>query len=494
MSAPTVLSVWQTKDGIVETAATLVRTFCAPDRIEPHGKPVVFECKLAPMFPDKNSLERLSEDAKVRSRVVLNYRCLGVPHLALEVMVAVVNKSLKSKLPRMTKFEDVQGEFNANLQLLMSPAKDGLQDIHKIFATTDRNFFNFPVPKGPSNDNMTSIMNWISEELITDPDELAGSGLGSPGTIRGLLTMSKRNFDGLTSNQVQNERLVADVGILTYPSAGNERIRLSNVKMHVYVKEVSIAVGAVRRYEVGLRGCYYTQLYEPRQEGMRALKQTAFDNAIEEYETFVSEVHEFVQDTPNTAGIASKEPGLVARGFHQTGRATSIASEVPPRHPHWTGYQPTANYNAIGKKKKSLPPPINSGTMSDNAYRVHDKTVQTKSPVSFSSSTNPFNQPEGLYCESPRERWPSSSQEAGNLARGRSGSIMSTIVGSRRNTRGNSYCSDGPANDKSNTTEIAPSEGMMLATYGGQYDKSRTTDIRHLTGEHRQHASGKFRG
>ncbi|KAL0566229.1 hypothetical protein V5O48_015789 [Marasmius crinis-equi] len=140
-------------------------------------------------------------------------------------------------------------------------------------------------------------MKWISEELITDSDELAKSGLGSSSTIRGLLTISESNLDGLISNKVQNESLVADVGILTYPSVGNENFRLSNVKLHVYIKEVSIAVDAIRRYEIGLRGCYYAQRYEPRPEGIRALKQNIVDNAMEEYKTFQSELHELVENT-----------------------------------------------------------------------------------------------------------------------------------------------------------------------------------------------------
>ncbi|KAJ3834784.1 hypothetical protein EV361DRAFT_934638 [Lentinula raphanica] len=277
MATPTtVLALWQAKDTIVETAAVVVKNFFAPEHVESTVGPVKFECKLAPTFPNKETIDKVSDNTKV--------------------MVAAANKRLQSSLPEITKFQDVQGLFNASLQILMSP-KGQAEERIKTFTTEDKSFFDFNNSEGPSQASVASIHNWISTELLSDPGILAASGLDSIKTIRGLITISKSNFD-LISNKVQDETLVADVGILTYPSEGDETVRLSNIKIYVWIKEVNIGHGTIRQYEVGLRGNYFCQAYEANVEGIANLKPTTVTNAVTEYEKFVSEVHEFVKDRP----------------------------------------------------------------------------------------------------------------------------------------------------------------------------------------------------
>jgi hypothetical protein len=65
-------------------------------------------------------------------------------------MVAVANKRLQGNLPTMTKFEDVQGQFNANLQIVCSQKEDGMEQVNKIFSTEDKSLFEFDYEEGPS--------------------------------------------------------------------------------------------------------------------------------------------------------------------------------------------------------------------------------------------------------------------------------------------------------------------------------------------------------
>lgn len=273
--ATTVLALWQAKDEIVETAAIIVKHFFSPKHVESQTEPVKFECKLAPSFPDKSGLDNVSKNTKV--------------------MVAVSNKRLQISLPKMTKFQDVQGEFNANLQLVLLPKLDGMEQISKIFHAEDKSFFDFSHSDGPSEQSVTSVTKWISDELITDPVILVTSGLDNQDTIRGFLTISKSNFE-LITNKVQDETLVADIGVLMYPYGSNETIRIFNIKLYVWIKDVSVGGGAISKYEVGLRGSVFSQIYESNAEGIKNLKPHTIEGAIKEYETFVAEVHEFVKD------------------------------------------------------------------------------------------------------------------------------------------------------------------------------------------------------
>jgi len=270
--ATTVLALWQAKDKIVETATVLVKTFFSPEHVK-HLGAVKFECKLAPSFVDTQYLDKVSDDTKV--------------------MVAVANKGLQKTFPEATKFGDIQGEFNANLQTVMSQKGDP-KEIHKIFTTEDKSFFNFDASDGPSQKSVELIRNWISNELITDPVVLATSGLNKQDTVRGLITISGNNFQ-LISNKEQAEELVVDLGILIYPSQSDQTIRLINIKLYVWIKDFRL--GSVTKYEVGLRGSVFSQIYEPNAEGIKkGLTPHTIESAIKEYETFVSEVHEFVKD------------------------------------------------------------------------------------------------------------------------------------------------------------------------------------------------------
>ncbi|KAG7090533.1 hypothetical protein E1B28_009642 [Marasmius oreades] len=274
MASPTtVLAAWQAKDSVVETATTIVKSLLSPENVKSTVGPV--ECKLAPIFPGKETLKKVSDNTKV--------------------MVAVTNKVLHASLPGKTKFQDVQGIFNANLQTVLSPK--GAEQRQKTFATQDKGFFDFKTSDGPSEASVALIQKWISTELLTDPHVLITSGLDNAKTIRGLITISKSNFD-LFSNKVQHESLVVDIGILEYPSTKNETIRISNIKIYVWIKEVKAGFGAVHNYEVGLRGSYFCQSYEPNTEGIKGLKPNTVTNAHAEYEKFVSEVHDFVKDSP----------------------------------------------------------------------------------------------------------------------------------------------------------------------------------------------------
>ncbi|KAG7090538.1 hypothetical protein E1B28_009647 [Marasmius oreades] len=295
MASPTtVLALWQAKDSIVETATTIVKNLLSPEHVESIVGPV--ECKLAPIFPDKETLNKVSDNTKV--------------------MVAVTNKVLYTSLPGKTKFQDVQGIFNANLQTVLSP-KGVAEQQHKTFTTQDKALFDFKTSDGPSEASVALIQNWVSTELLTDPHVLITSGLDNAKTIRGLITISKSNFD-LFSNKVQHESLVADIGFLEYPSTKNETIRISNIKIYVWIKEVKVGLGAIQNYEVGLRGSYFCQSYEPNTEGIvsgsetselemywlivlgciqTGLKSNTVTHALADYETFVSEVHDFVKDS-----------------------------------------------------------------------------------------------------------------------------------------------------------------------------------------------------
>jgi len=271
--ATTVLALWQAKDQIVETVTMLVKTFFSLEHVKSQVAPVKFECKLAPSFVDTHSLDKVSDNTKV--------------------MVGVANKGLQNTLPKATKFEDIQGEFNANLQVVMLPKGDPEQ-IHKIFTTEDKSFFDYANSDGPSQKSVELIMQWISNELITDPVILATSGLNNKDTIRGLITISGSNLE-LISNKVQDETLVVDMGILMYPSQSDETIRLINIKLYVWIKDLSVGGGTIKKYEVGLRGSLFSQIYEPNATGIKRLAPHSIESAIKEYETFVSEVHEFVK-------------------------------------------------------------------------------------------------------------------------------------------------------------------------------------------------------
>ncbi|KAF8144733.1 hypothetical protein K438DRAFT_1873342 [Mycena galopus ATCC 62051] len=276
MAATTVLSLWQAKDSIVETGTMLVKDFFAPEHVQSIVGPVKFECKLAPVFPDKEGLDKVTDDTKV--------------------MVAVGNKLLLSSLPTATKFEDVQGVFNAKLQIVSS-AKGEPEQINKIVTTKDKSFFEFDASSGPSGSSVQLIQDWIASDLITDPGILATSGLDNRETIRGLITISKGNYD-LISTKVQDETLVADIGILSYPNPKDETFRITDVKLFVWIKETNIGRGSIKSYEVGLRGSYFSQLYEPSNEGIKKLAPHTIEGALGDYKKFVSEVGQFVKDRP----------------------------------------------------------------------------------------------------------------------------------------------------------------------------------------------------
>ncbi|KAJ7466177.1 hypothetical protein B0H11DRAFT_1921915 [Mycena galericulata] len=281
--ATTVLGLWQAKDAIVETASMLVKNFFSPEHIDSQVGPVKFDCKLAPSFVDTHSLDKVSDNTKV--------------------MVGVSNKRLQGALPSATKFEDVQGQFNANLQIVLVPKKGGEEQINEIFSTNDKSFFGSASAEGPSEKSVESIMQWLSKKLITDPVVLATSGLDNPATIRGLITISGSNFELISNNacRVQDETLVVDVGILTYPSEKDQTLRLVNIKIYVWIKNVSVGGGVITKYEVGLRGSVLSQIYEPNAEGIRDLKPNTVEGAIKEYEKFVSEVHQFVKKRPSSS-------------------------------------------------------------------------------------------------------------------------------------------------------------------------------------------------
>jgi hypothetical protein len=88
-------------------------------------------------------------------------------------MVAVANKLLQNSAPRFTKFEDVQGVFNANLQAVLHPKQDGLEERSKDFKTEDKSFFDFSAQEGPSEHSVTSVSyRHVLQNMVLIPTRL----------------------------------------------------------------------------------------------------------------------------------------------------------------------------------------------------------------------------------------------------------------------------------------------------------------------------------
>lgn len=57
-------------------------------------------------------------------------------------MVGVANKKLADNMPKFQTFEDVQGMFNANLQVVLK-LKEGHTNIPEMLSLRERSFFDF---------------------------------------------------------------------------------------------------------------------------------------------------------------------------------------------------------------------------------------------------------------------------------------------------------------------------------------------------------------
>lgn len=58
-------------------------------------------------------------------------------------MVGVVNKKLADAMPNFKTFDDVQGMFNANLQIVLKLKEAPSNVIPDMLALRDRSFFDF---------------------------------------------------------------------------------------------------------------------------------------------------------------------------------------------------------------------------------------------------------------------------------------------------------------------------------------------------------------